>query len=203
MTRTFLFLSICILAFLAVPERSGATICALVHEEIPRLLPDSLEGLTPLSRTRGFYRARLGDREVFVKVPRRTGPGLNEGEWLRVLNRLGLGPRLIGRARIQEQEAWVMEYIRGTNTQFPLAAPAQVRLTPSLIGQMRAQVDLLYREGIWPLDLQFLLTPDGRAVLMDPELFVLRPRPEKTRAEYDRLLDQIIMNWRLDDRVDP
>lgn len=101
---------------------------------------------------------------------------LTEARWLLFLNKFGLGPEFLGLFETPEGDYGIaMRTIAGIS--FP-NLPNGVMLgrdfspQPSHLHQILRTGFMLRRLGIeYAPDLQFILTPDGKAVLIDPEYF--------------------------------
>ncbi|PIS11153.1 MAG: hypothetical protein COT73_05410 [Bdellovibrio sp. CG10_big_fil_rev_8_21_14_0_10_47_8] len=159
-----------------------------------------VQDLNLLSTQRGYYSGHLNNGQlVFIKIPRNPESLASEAAWLTRLNGLGLGPRYHGTTMLEGKRALVMDFVPGAITQFPMAAPADIVLTPGMIREMKRQVNILYENQIWPLDLQFIVNQKRQVVITDPELFKLNS--SYTKEDYDKILTQILILWKMDDRI--
>ena len=158
-----------------------------------------LTNFEPLSR--GNFQAMLRQEKVFLKKLR--GNSQNEVTWLTRLNQLGLGVRFFGITKIQEQQYMIIENAPGVNTQMPMLAPSDFRLTKTAVTEIKRQAELLASEGISPLDLQFQVSPDGRQVkIIDPELFRMALSLEAAHKETNTILNNIFSVWAMEGKIE-
>jgi predicted Ser/Thr protein kinase len=120
----------------------------------------------------GTYR----NKKIIVKVSdssmRSEETVFNEARWLMFLNKFDLGPEFYGLHRTANGDlALVMEYIEGEA--FSLSSSqVQIPITKSMIFYIRKTAFSLKNLGIaYAPDLQFILTKDGRAQIIDVEYF--------------------------------
>src|SRR5262249_20308923 len=66
----------------------------------------------------------------------------------------------------------IYEYVEGFNSKFPDHAQSGFKLDEKIKSEMKTQLVQLFKMGLnMPGDLQFLITPDRHAILIDPEHF--------------------------------
>jgi hypothetical protein len=121
----------------------------------------------------------LHDARVALKVldraKRSESALIREALWLITLNKLGLGVEFRGVTHTPEGDpALVLEYLDGVKV--PLSPghrfPPGFQVTPGMLREILAAGRLLQAAGIrYTRDLQFMLTRDGHARIIDPEFF--------------------------------
>lgn len=158
----------------------------------------------------GFGKLPSGE-DVFVKVIspywRYSSPeGINEYQWYTFLNELGLGPKIHGVTKFNGRWALVMERVDGVSTkairdgQF---VPDSFKLTQSMIDDMRQTARILKDAGLRrSFDLQFIFTPDGRAVLIDPQWYFFTPTAARWMASPDPVQENENLIRLLKEKVD-
>ncbi|NQZ02864.1 MAG: hypothetical protein HRT45_19545 [Bdellovibrionales bacterium] len=104
-----------------------------------------------------------------------------------------MGPRHYGVTTdvIDGQRHYVIvnEFVEGEHFS-PLINTLNTRVTPSMIEDIRIAGARLEAAGIQVSDPQFRLTPDGRAVLIDPEYFTFGTPGQTTSVELMEALAQ-------------
>ncbi len=129
-------------------------------------------------------RATVGEADV--RAARNAAEVVNEGRMAVLLHRLEIGPRYHGTTiernprTNRDHYVTVTDFVEGkafTGDEWDLDIP----VTQTMIDDVRRAGQRLDAAGIEPNDVQFQLTPDGRAVLIDPEMFEF-DTPGKTNA---------------------
>ncbi len=187
--------------------------------QYPQYSAVDLNGLTPIddsvlehagSVQKGLATAIFEDgTPVFIKavgrniVPSRPTP-INEYQWLTYLNSLGLGPKVFGVTKLNGKWAVVMEKVEGYPTQaivFKTSGPPKFKLTQAMVDDIRNAARILETNGVVGVpDFQFILTPEGRAVLIDPEWYFFQPLPriwtsaESPTQSAERLIEKLMKN---------
>jgi hypothetical protein len=149
----------------------------------------------------GILQAKLNGRAVIVKLfsPEKRSEKffVNEARWLLILNKIGLGPEFYGVTQGPNGEmGLVMDRIEGQA--FPVRERHSFR--PDFSIQLRMLQDilntglLLAKAGLqYTPDIQFILTPEGRAILIDPEFFAekvpLNPPLDPAIMPYDPIFN--------------
>lgn len=195
--RILILLVIIFLSFIGQASQSPL-LCRSVfvkgfqYTEIPF---EHLDKVQPLGR---FHRGLLNGQDVFIKTLRAQSS--SELNWLIRLNSWGLGPKLLGVTQLNGQIQLVLETINGINTQFPMMAPEDFRLTQKIVAEMQRQTKILAEHHVSPLDLQFLISLDcNRVTLIDPELFSIDQ--SITEDQVMRYLNSILRNWKIMNRL--
>lgn len=148
-----------------------------------RELTDGIRGGTGYQK---IEKGELNGKAVFIKTSRAkvnsentirsTAEVVNEGRMAALLERLGIGPKYHGTTvevdpqTRQQHYVTVTEYLDGEAFSGNETMLKTV-ITQSMIDDIRKSGHLLNEAGIEPNDIQFQLTRDGRAVLIDPEMF--------------------------------
>jgi hypothetical protein len=152
----------------------------------------------------GVFRAKLLDgRDVIVKISsptaRTEGDLLAEARNTLILNKLGVGAEFHGVIRFGDgRYGLVNEFIEGVA--FPIAPnrslPPGFRFAESMATEMEQTGILIARAGYrYAPDFQFMLTPRGRAVLIDPEFFRFEvPARPIVRGQNGALPHQAVAN---------
>lgn len=125
----------------------------------------------------GILKAMLNGRSVVIKkAPREL---VKESRWFMVMNKMGLGPEFHGITILEDGTPGIVtEFLDGAPFSYNSDASKlqEIELTAKMERQVRATGTLLHQAGItYAPDLQFMLTRDGRAVVIDPEYFELAP----------------------------
>jgi hypothetical protein len=155
----------------------------------------------PQALSRGNISANLNGESVFLKKLR--GGSEKEMQWLQTINSLGLGVKLYGKTKIQDQIFAVLEQAPGVNTQIPMMAPSEFILKKSAALEMRRQAEVLAQHGIIPVDLQFQVSLDGRQVkIIDPELFRVTDNVDLAMKETQTILNNIFMVWTMESKLE-
>ncbi|MGE4106981.1 MAG: hypothetical protein AB7F66_07170 [Bacteriovoracia bacterium] len=155
-----------------------------------RALPD-LGGIGNKEVREASYQGK----KVFVKVmdpaTRTESRALNEARMTMMLNKFGLGPEFKGIMRTESGDlAIVTELIDKAvafKPQRPDALPENFVVKASHLQEIREAGQRLEAAGIrYTPDMQFMLTPDGHAVLIDCEYFAREiPANPPTDLPYD------------------
>jgi hypothetical protein len=134
---------------------------------------------------RGTYEAKLNGQDVFIKI---STWGTKDAIWLTYLNRYGLGVQFFGVTPMGNGR-WgtVMEKIDGISSKG--AVMSAFKEIPRIVRQsMRDQIQRLYELGIYPDDVQFVMTAEKATLVdvtryktLDPEVWTL----EKIIQEYE------------------
>ena len=165
---------------------------------IPVLSIESLGELTGLSR--GHFAGHLGPKKVFIKKLRASS---HELIWLERLNSLGLGVKLYGKTKIQDQTFAVIDFVEGINTQMPMMAPGDFRLSKESVIEIRRQAEILADNQIIPVDLQFQVSNEGSKItLIDPELFKAAPDIKTAKQQTNAILNGLFMPWMMEGKID-
>ncbi|MEO0337485.1 MAG: hypothetical protein AAF202_13910, partial [Pseudomonadota bacterium] len=139
-----------------------------------------LDGETVFLKTSSVV---VGDNREGIRV-RAEPQVINESRMSQLLEELGLGPRHYGVTTDivdgQRRYVFVNEYVEGEHFS-RLMRHVDLQVTPSMIADIRIAGQRLLAAGIDVRDPQFRLTPDGRAVLIDPEYFTFGT-PGQTNA---------------------
>lgn len=167
-----------------------------------RTLQESwLENITPLGSRKDMFRATIQGHAVIGKKDPKGK--LKEAAWVQELNSIGLGPKLHGLVKRGEDTYFIMADVGGINTQTALSAPAGFKLNAEVIKEMRRQLDIMIENGIYPFDIQFQISLDRKRVtLIDPEMFSIMERGTSHTLASKLTLDTLMMNWRMDDRIE-
>lgn len=160
---------------------SGAWLAAgrFTPEDFNALAPQDLTNLaTDRPGPRLFTATYQGQTVIGKRVP---GGKLREAAWLRELNKLGVGVKLHGLVRLRDGELYfVMENVPGINTNQPIFGAV---IKQNAFAEMRRQFEILAANEIFPVDLQFQVSPSGKVAIVDPEYFEIKnglaERPER------------------------
>ena len=151
--------------------------------EIPAVSAESLGTLVKIPGVGGLgnagvFRGALNGRQVVVKVSdpvaRTERDVLNEARMTMVLNRIGLGAEFHGMVELPDGGiGLVIDYVEGIALPFRRSTLVPTGyLMRSHAREILNAGELIDRAGIrYAPDMQFILTPQGRAVLVDPEFF--------------------------------
>lgn len=150
--------------------------------EVERFIPNS--GTNENFFYRGKYKVRGGEeRKVFIKTrdddmfdPYADQHMLNEARHYYLMDMLGLGPKYHGAVKINGKWGIVVDDVPGTVVKWgnnPELRQLGIKIHPSAIRDIRLAGSRLDQAGIHnPVDMQFIISPDGRkATLIDPEHF--------------------------------
>lgn len=183
------------------PRMNAARLQAGVFHvtEFRRLQEDWLRDVTPLGARQDLFRATIQGHAVIAK----RAVNLKEAAWLQELNAVGLGPKLHGLVEKGDALFVVMADVGGVNTQVPMLAPAGFKLSASAVAEMKRQLGVLLENGVYPFDIQFQVSADGRrVVLIDPEMFHMRAPGAELDRQGRMALETVLLNWRLEGRVE-
>lgn len=169
--------------------------------QFPQLQEGWLQNPQTFKNRGDMFRASLqGLAVIGKKVPKGN---LKEAAWVQELNRLGLGPKLHGLVEKNNDLYFVMTDVGGINTQMALTAPVGFKLNADVMREMERQKNILVEHGIFPVDIQFQISLDRkRVVLIDPEAFQIRDAGQELERQAQQTLTTVVMNWRMDDRVE-
>lgn len=150
---------------------------------------------------RGHFEGVLGAERVFIKKLRASSE--TEIAWLERINSLGLGVKLYGTMKIQDQTFAVMEFFEGVNTQIPMMAPSNFVLTKKALAEIQHQAFILAENQIIPVDLQFQVSLDGKSIkIVDPELFKQASSVAEARAQTLNILMGLKMPWMMEGKLE-
>ncbi len=139
---------------------------------LPKIPFESLHDLQRVKNNgrvnRGTYEAKLDGKDVFIKITA-DHMGTKEGFWLTFLNRHGLGVRFLGITLINDRWGTVLEKLDGISSKDNLMFAFEK--IPRVVRQsMRDQIVRLFELGVYPYDVQFVMTSE-RATVMDVEFY--------------------------------
>lgn len=120
-----------------------------------------------------------------------------EAKMLMIANRIGLAPKFHGLSTVRGETVLVIDYVEGyilRSNKIPNLPPPSFTITREMFETMKADIthagQALYEAGVTDTrDLQFILTPEGRAVLVDLDSFKLGVReqwPQESGSEDPR-----------------
>lgn len=151
--------------------------------KFPRIEPSELGTLQKLDAgglgNSGVFKAELGSETVFIKISstqtRTEGDVLAEARNIMLLNKVGLCPEFKGLIRLDETRYGIVTAFED-GVAFPprpgYALPADLNLTEKMATDIESAGKLVSAVGLgYAPDMQFMLTRDGRATLIDPEYF--------------------------------
>ena len=157
------------------------------YNRLTRIAAQELEGLRTFqsdglmgSQHFGVHTATLKGAPVFLKGYSYPSPiytelaGMAEANWAYYFSILGIGPRFHGVTSVNGINTFVVAKISGINSKSlnpQRASSYSVELRKTWERAIRRVVAVLNEKGIAAHDLQFLLSVDGSAHLIDTELF--------------------------------
>lgn len=128
---------------------------------------------------RPIYRTKYQGQNVVVKFSRGNKEKmLIEAKYLKILSDLGIGPKFFGVSKVDGKDAMIMEEV--PNLTLIKAGEAlntkNIKIPKIQIQKLKNQIEnifkLLDQRQIFAWDFQFLITPDYRIVIIDPELYI-------------------------------
>lgn len=175
--------------------------CKIALEMIPA---DHISNLRPLSEyfvDHPLLRAADYDgRTIVIKFPRQDKVE-SETFFIKLLSDLNMGPKVLGFVKIEGRFGVAMERIR---------SPAYMQMgavgflggprfqinsvqTGKTIAEVTRNIHILTDLEIYLSDFQMLITPEGRAVIIDPEYFTKGVEtPEVLREHNQREIENVI-----------
>jgi hypothetical protein len=192
----FLALNLVFASHTLAQASSAAVRCEKIsHLSFKQIKLSEIEKLEKKGR---FLVGSFKNSNVFIKQAR--GGGLTEALWLEKLNMLGLGPKFYGLTEVNGEPAIVLERVAGFNTQLPDLSPIDFVMKPKHVAEMRRQFEILLKNKIDALDLQFLIDPaTDKVTLIDPEFYTLTT--EYVYSNSEMYFNNIILNWRMSGKL--
>ena len=152
---------------------------------------------------RPIYRTKYQGQNVVVKFSRGNKEKmLIEAKYLKILSDLGIGPKFFGVSKIDGKDAMIMEEVpnltlikaqEGLNTE-------NIKIPKNQIQKVKDQLENIFRlldeRQIFAWDFQYIITPDYRIVIIDPELYIsyaefkiaVGPKDHRVAADVNRAL---------------